>query len=593
MSSDAAAPAPVLSIVICFRDWGLDRLATAVRAHLRNASAVPLEVVVSDFGSQQPQEVVDVVLPLGARVVRTETSAPWSRSACLNAGVAMARGAFVVTTDADIVFSPGCYREVTRLLAIQPDALYLIQCRDLSKRHCAESIDSLLAADPQSDGWWHELDSSSTIRPRWGMGGFAAFSRTKFVELNGYDERMQIWGGEDNDLATRFRRSGYPLRWLSSETTRIYHIWHEPSQSKANETDEGRCSIQRNRAILAQDLSTVRNLDCAVIDDPLLPTVSVVIPTYRRAGLLRTCLESCRRQSFPNFEVVVVENGDSEEAEPVVSFMRDARFRYVKTVRRGAAVARNIGIERARGRYIVIHDDDDILVSTRISDHLRSMVPGAAGSYGGWIDFDHDSGEVLGCYPGKEFSFAALLCNGKVLTHGCLMLDRKVFRMFRYEEALAAGIDYGFLLMLARNGLRVVHSGAYGILRRMHAQNMTRVNSAEQRTAATRMVGVIKGEIEAADYQNLRKAGLAAQALTCANETEAVAELMTWQAEESVRRRRSFASLREIDSWLEWHGDDELDAFLSSASPAVAALVRSRKAMQCRRRRLTASVRMS
>jgi glycosyltransferase involved in cell wall biosynthesis len=574
---------PLLSVVICFRDWGLDRLLTAVRAHFLSAGNLPIEVIVSDYGSQNANDISNAVSQLGARVVRTNTTLPWSRSASLNAGVSAAQGHFVITTDADILFKRACYTEVIRMLEQNSDALYLIQCRDLPVEWGANEVDALISSSKESNYWETILDSSSSIRPRWGMGGFAAFEKSRFDLINGYEERMQIWGGEDNDFATRFRRAGYPLRWLSKPETRIFHIWHEPSQSKATETVDGKSAISRNKEILKNDFSTIRNYNRVTSFGSMTPSVTVVIPTYRRAALLRICLESCQRQTFKNFEVVVVENGDSDEAALVVESLSDPRFRYIKTTKKGASIARNVGVDIARGRYIVIHDDDDIMITTRIEDHLRAMKPGVAGTYSGWIDFEHSSGKVLGCYPGKEFSFSAILCNGKVLTHGALMLDRNIFKVFRYAEGLAAGIDYGFILLLSRNGLRLAHTGTYGILRCMHQQNMTHVSADEQKSAALHMAEIIKREIKPENYQVIRNEGLAAPLLSCQNEYSALAELFSWHDGDSLACPENFESISQIHAWLDGVDPSKLDALLINSKATTKALVLSCYASRLRR----------
>jgi len=204
--------------------------------------------------------------------------------------------------------------------------------------------------------------------------------------------------------------------------------------------------------------------------------------------------------------------------------------------RKGAAAARNLGLDHAVGRYIVIHDDDDVMVSTRLNDHLASLRPGQHGTYCGWIDFNEETFEVVGKYSGKEFFFESVLCTGKVLTHGGLMLDRRVFSMFRYEESLAAGIDYGFILLLARNGLRLGHTGTYGLLRRLHRSNMTAVNANEQKAAAHRMADIIKGEVDGELYKTLRARGKAAQGLACCNERVALGELSDLKLDTSAAR---------------------------------------------------------
>ena len=530
---------PTISVVICFRDWGLDRLCTAIRTHFANARicGIEIEVIVSDYGSMDADRVKSAVLLVVAKVVRTATTRPWSRAASLNAGVLVAAGLCVVTTDADIVFTPAAFNELLALFETRSDALYLVQCRDLPRSFGVERIDSILR-----EGWEDgivQAQEHATIRPRWGMGGFAAFSSTLFSAINGYDERLKVWGGEDNDFALRAQRAGFPVRWLSGSEVSILHVWHEPSMLKASQSEEGDAAMAFNRRVVRSDRSILRNLPRCLRTSGVNPLVSIIIPTYRRADLLWQSVASCMLQSFQNFEVLVVENGDSAEAKCVVHGLGDPRVRYLYCPRKGAAAARNFGLDHAVGRYIVIHDDDDVMVSTRLNDHLAALGAGRHGTYCGWIDFSGDTFGVVGKYPGKEFSFESVLCSGKVLTHGGLMLDSRVFSMFRYEESLAAGIDYGFILLLARNGLSLGHTGTYGLLRRLHSSNMTAVKSSEQKSAAQRMAGLIKGEIPDETYKPLRERGRAAKELVCHNERLSLRELSDLLSDSSADRTDS------------------------------------------------------
>ena len=512
---------PELSVIIGFRDWGLDRLAANVRMHLRHAGPVRTEVVVSDYGSSDPASVRAAVEAAGGRVARTDTDGPWNRSAALNAGVEAAHARAIVTTDADILFTPAAYARAIDLAAAAPDTLNLIQCRDLPSSFGVEHFTDLL--DRGEDPDFEALRLRASLRPRWGMGGFAAFSRHAFFALNGYEERMKVWGSEDNDFAKRFRLLGMPVRWIADPQAAIYHMWHEPSRLKAHSDPGDRAALQENRRILEHDPAPVRNLARRFARPE--PLVSVVIPTHGRPEHLRQALESCLAQDFSNFEAIVVENGGAEGAEKTVADLGDSRLRFIRTERKGAAVARNIGNAAARGRYIAVHDDDDIMVSTRLSDHLAALTGGVQGSYGGWIDFDHDTAKIIGANPGKEYGFAALLFSGKVMIHPCLMLDARVFRLFRYDESLTAGIDYGFLLKLAHHGLRLVHTGSFGLLRRMHGSNMTFRDGDAQKAAARSGKAAVEAAYSPAELEILRAAGRGARALYCRNEAEAVSEL--------------------------------------------------------------------
>ena len=91
-----------------------------------------------------------------------------------------------------------------------------------------------------------------------------------------------------------------------------------------------------------------------------MPDVSVVIPTYNRAGLLPRAMDSALAQTYDDLELVVVDDGSTDDTEAVVRGYDDPRVRYVAhETNRGANVARNTGIEAAEGEYVAFLDSDD------------------------------------------------------------------------------------------------------------------------------------------------------------------------------------------------------------------------------------------
>ena len=89
--------------------------------------------------------------------------------------------------------------------------------------------------------------------------------------------------------------------------------------------------------------------------------ISVLIPTRGRPGFLREALESLRRQTFPRFEAVVVEDGEGEGLE-VVAALGDPRLRGLWNRGRGQVEARQTGLAEARGEAVLFLDDDDLLL---------------------------------------------------------------------------------------------------------------------------------------------------------------------------------------------------------------------------------------
>jgi glycosyltransferase involved in cell wall biosynthesis len=86
---------------------------------------------------------------------------------------------------------------------------------------------------------------------------------------------------------------------------------------------------------------------------------SVVMPTYNRAGLVARAVDSVLAQTCRDFEVIVVDDGSTDDTEVVVRPYRD-RIRYLRQSNRGSASARNLGILECRGRYVAFLDSDDL-----------------------------------------------------------------------------------------------------------------------------------------------------------------------------------------------------------------------------------------
>jgi glycosyltransferase involved in cell wall biosynthesis len=88
-------------------------------------------------------------------------------------------------------------------------------------------------------------------------------------------------------------------------------------------------------------------------------TFSVVIPVHNRQHLLGRALQSLQRQTYLDFEVVVIDDGSDDDPETVVAELRDNRIRILKQKNAGAAVARNNGARAASGTFITFLDSDD------------------------------------------------------------------------------------------------------------------------------------------------------------------------------------------------------------------------------------------
>ena len=104
--------------------------------------------------------------------------------------------------------------------------------------------------------------------------------------------------------------------------------------------------------------------------------VSVVIPTHNRADLLPRAIDSVLNQTYSNFEIIVVSDGSTDNTEEVVKSYsdKDSRIRFIGySPARGGNIARNTGIEAAKGEYVAFLDDDDEWMPEKLKKQIKVM----------------------------------------------------------------------------------------------------------------------------------------------------------------------------------------------------------------------------
>ncbi|WP_298498875.1 glycosyltransferase family 2 protein [uncultured Algibacter sp.] len=89
------------------------------------------------------------------------------------------------------------------------------------------------------------------------------------------------------------------------------------------------------------------------------PFFSVIIPLYNKEKFIEATLKSVLNQNFKNFEVIIVDDGSSDSSFKVVSQIKDSKTSIFKQENKGVSFARNLGIEKAKGKYIALLDADD------------------------------------------------------------------------------------------------------------------------------------------------------------------------------------------------------------------------------------------
>ena len=98
------------------------------------------------------------------------------------------------------------------------------------------------------------------------------------------------------------------------------------------------------------------------------PFFSIIIPTFNRADILPATIKSVLIQSLQDFEILIIDNGSTDNTERVVTDLCDRRIRYLKIDPTGGpATPRNIGIANALGSWLAFLDSDDLWYPDKLS----------------------------------------------------------------------------------------------------------------------------------------------------------------------------------------------------------------------------------
>lgn len=199
--------------------------------------------------------------------------------------------------------------------------------------------------------------------------------------------------------------------------------------------------------------------------------VSVIIPCYNYAHYLPECIESVRQQTYKNIEIIVVNDGSPDNTEEVC---KQLGVTCETKVNGGLASARNYGIARCKGEYIMCLDADDILPKWSIENHLEIAGEDVIAQCGlqefGMSDKRHNP---IGATLETLFKANTVYCNA--------MYPKKAWeKVGGYDESETIRLgyeDWEYWIRLVGNGYKVVTSNKLGLFYRIHDKSMIRTTT--------------------------------------------------------------------------------------------------------------------
>jgi len=206
-------------------------------------------------------------------------------------------------------------------------------------------------------------------------------------------------------------------------------------------------------------------MDQISTNDERAPLISIIIPTYNRASLIRETLDSIKAQTSSQWECIGVDDGSSDNTESVVAEYSagDSRFSFYKRDRepKGAPTCRNIGLHHAKGEWVIFLDSDDLLDKKTVK-FIAGINQSESNLHDAFIfrtnKFCDSRHLETPCFTPdlyqddlREYLYANILWQ----TSGAVWRKEFVRRIGGFREALPKGQDWELAVRALLNGAKV------------------------------------------------------------------------------------------------------------------------------------------
>lgn len=233
---------------------------------------------------------------------------------------------------------------------------------------------------------------------------------------------------------------------------------------------------------------------CADIKGDPPVKVSVVMPTYNRAGYLKEAVDSILAQTISDWELILIDDGSTDDTRESVESYKDRRIKYYNFGHNGIAFSRNIGNLLSRGEIIVVADSDDVNLPDRLEVTCQEMEKSNADMiYSSMFHFDNSGKKEL--VPSHPFS-GEKLKDGNFIYHPTVAYRRDVAMKCPYAEDLEMVEDYHMYLQAAEEGYRFHQIEKPLVMHRIHDEQISSARSEEMAEIHRRIVDSAEGKMK-------------------------------------------------------------------------------------------------
>lgn len=204
--------------------------------------------------------------------------------------------------------------------------------------------------------------------------------------------------------------------------------------------------------------------------------ISVIMPVYNAEKFIHSTIKSILEQTYSNFELIIVNDGSSDDSEKVIQIFTDPRIRYFSQSNKGPSSARNFGLQQCKGDFVLFHDADDMSVLNRFEKLLGAFHSPQVGFVHSDIALIDEKDHIFSYLQReqvlKEDVLPTVFKFGTPYANGSILYRREAIGDTRYDEDLHIGEDTNFVCEIAMK-TNSVHIPLPLLFYRRHADNLS------------------------------------------------------------------------------------------------------------------------
>jgi len=216
------------------------------------------------------------------------------------------------------------------------------------------------------------------------------------------------------------------------------------------------------------------------------PLVSIIVPCYNQAHFLDECLVSIIKQTYTNWECIVINDGSTDATSKVAKkwVIKEQRFRYINKENGGLSNARNTGIKEAKGDYFLFLDSDDIILPEKLNKSISILQEEKSDVVlTNFLRLKGNTKKVKKAFcilKKKYFTYENILLKWDTIftfPPHCIIISKEALGENKFNEKLRAKEDWVMWLNVFEKNPKVSFIDEALVYYRRHSKNMTKDSS--------------------------------------------------------------------------------------------------------------------